>query len=61
MPAAVRYAWIVQDDGKRGAQVVASDSGPGISSIEQAMQVLPSVRRLMDEMKILSDRRSEEE
>lgn len=50
---------------KPGIMVVARDAGPGIRSIEQAMQVgfstsgglglgLPGVRRLMDEFEIRS-------
>ncbi|HEV2416968.1 MAG TPA: anti-sigma regulatory factor [Terriglobia bacterium] len=58
---------ISHDDnsGKRGIVVVARDEGPGIRSIEQALQVgfstsgglglgLPGVRRLTDEFEISS-------
>ena len=58
---------ISQNDnsGKQGIVVVARDEGPGIRSIEQALQVgfstsgslglgLPGVRRLMDEFEINS-------
>jgi len=51
--------------GRRGIQVVAQDSGPGIPNIEQAMRDgfstgkslglgLPGARRLMDEFEISS-------
>ena len=57
---------IIEDGDKQGVQVIAADSGPGISNVEQAMQDgystsgslglgLPGVRRLMDEMKIQSE------
>ena len=50
---------------RRGIQIVAQDSGPGIRDIEQALQIgfstagglglgLPGVRRLMDEFDIQS-------
>ena len=58
---------LLNDGGRQGVEVVASDSGPGIASIERAMQDgystsgslglgLPGVRRLMDEMEIESER-----
>ena len=54
---------LVQNNGKRGIEVVASDDGPGIPDIGLAMQDgystsgglglgLPGTRRLMDEMHI---------
>ncbi|MGH9868505.1 MAG: anti-sigma regulatory factor [Candidatus Polarisedimenticolia bacterium] len=69
----VRYAGrgeihlaLLNDGGREGVQVVASDSGPGIPDIGLAMQGgfstsgslglgLPGVRRLMDEMEIHSE------
>ena len=50
---------------RRGIEIVAQDSGPGIRDIEQALQIgfstagglglgLPGVRRLMDEFDIQS-------
>ena len=50
---------------RRGIQIVAQDSGPGIRDVEQALQIgfstagglglgLPGVRRLMDEFDIQS-------
>ncbi len=56
---------IVEHNAKRGIVVVAHDEGPGIPDIERAMQDgyttgnglglgLPGVRRLMDEMEIIS-------
>ena len=55
----------VEDDGKRGIEVVADDDGPGIAEVAVAMQDgystsgglglgLPGVRRLMDEFDITS-------
>jgi serine/threonine-protein kinase RsbT len=55
----------IQNGEKNGVLLVASDQGPGIPNIEQAMQAgystsgnlglgLPGVRRLMDEMEIES-------
>jgi len=52
--------------GRKGIVVVASDEGPGIADIEQAMQDgfstgrslglgLPGARRLMDEFEIVSE------
>jgi serine/threonine-protein kinase RsbT len=52
--------------GRKGIVVVASDDGPGIPDIEQAMQDgfstgrslglgLPGARRLMDEFEIVSE------
>jgi serine/threonine-protein kinase RsbT len=52
--------------GRKGIVVVASDDGPGIADIEQAMQDgfstgrslglgLPGARRLMDEFEIVSE------
>ncbi len=57
---------IVDDNGRRGVEVVATDDGPGIPDITLAMQDgystsgslglgLPGVRRLMDEFEIASD------
>lgn len=54
------------NSGRRGIQIVAQDSGPGIRDIEQALQIgfstagglglgLPGVRRLMDEFDIQSN------
>lgn len=69
----VRYAMhgeiilrLVEDNGKRGVEVVATDGGPGIPDITRAMQDgystsgglglgLPGTRRLMDEFEITSD------
>lgn len=56
---------IAEKSGKRGLVVVASDQGPGIANIEQAMRDgfstgkslglgLPGARRLMDEFEIVS-------
>jgi serine/threonine-protein kinase RsbT len=56
---------IAEKGGKRGLVVVASDQGPGIPNIEQAMRDgfstgkslglgLPGARRLMDEFEIVS-------
>lgn len=57
---------LVQDNGKRGIEVVAADDGPGIADISLAMQDgystsgglglgLPGTRRLMDDFEITSD------
>jgi serine/threonine-protein kinase RsbT len=57
---------LVDDNGKRGIEVVAADDGPGIPDIGLAMQDgystsgglglgLPGTRRLMDEFEITSD------
>ena len=57
---------LVQDHGRRGVQVVATDTGPGIPNIERAMQGgystsgslglgLSGVRRLMDQMEVQSE------
>ena len=54
------------DGGRPGLTVVARDGGPGIRNVELAMQEgystsgglglgLPGVRRLMDEMEVLSE------
>jgi len=69
----VRYAGrgqvilrLVNNNGKRGIEVVAADDGPGIPDIGMAMQDgystsgglglgLPGTRRLMDEFEITSD------
>jgi len=56
---------IVEEDGRQGLAVVASDQGPGIADIDRAMEVgystsgslglgLPGVRRLMDDFEIVS-------
>jgi serine/threonine-protein kinase RsbT len=53
-------------NGRRGLEVIASDEGPGIPDINQAMQDgfstgrslglgLPGARRLMDEFEIVSE------
>ena len=55
----------LEANGRPGIQVVARDSGPGIASISKAMEAgystsgnlglgLPGVRRLMDEVGIVS-------
>ena len=57
---------LVNDNGKRGVEVVATDEGPGIPDLPLAMQDgystsgglglgLPGTRRLMDEFEIVSD------
>ena len=57
---------VVEQDGRRGLQVVARDSGPGIADVDQAMADgystysglglgLPGARRLMDEFAVVSD------
>ena len=57
---------LVQNNGKRGIEVVAADDGPGIADIGLAMQDgystsgglglgLPGTRRLMDDFEITSD------
>jgi serine/threonine-protein kinase RsbT len=54
---------VIQNNSRRGLEVVARDHGPGIANIEQAMQDgfstsrglglgLPGSRRLMDEFRI---------
>jgi len=56
---------LINNNGKRGIEVVAADDGPGIPDIEMAMQDgystsgglglgLPGTRRLMDEFEITS-------
>ena len=56
----------VDENGKRGVEVVAVDEGPGIPDVTLAMQDgystsgglglgLPGTRRLMDEFEIISD------
>jgi len=56
---------IVEEDGRQGLAVVASDHGPGIADVDRAMEVgystsgslglgLPGVRRLMDDFEIVS-------
>ena len=56
---------VVQNDVRRGLEVVARDQGPGIADISQAMQDgfstsrslglgLPGSRRLMDEFRVQS-------
>jgi serine/threonine-protein kinase RsbT len=59
---------IIQRDGRVGVEIIAYDEGPGIGDIEQAMQEhfsttrgslglgLPSVKRIMDEFEIKSER-----
>jgi serine/threonine-protein kinase RsbT len=55
----------VEDDSKRGIEVVAEDSGPGIQNLENAMKDkfstgdtlgvgLPGTKRLMDDFQICS-------
>lgn len=57
---------LIHDGYRRGVEVVATDSGPGIPNIERAMQGgystsgslglgLPGIRRLMDEMEVKSE------
>lgn len=57
---------VVQGSGRQGIVIIASDDGPGISDIRQAMRDgfstsgslglgLPGVRRLMDEFEIASE------
>ena len=57
---------LVQNNGKRGIEVVATDDGPGIADVRLAMQDgystsgglglgLPGTRRLMDDFEITSD------
>lgn len=57
---------LVQNDGKKGIEVVANDDGPGIPDVGLAMQDgystsgglglgLPGTRRLMDDFEITSD------
>jgi len=57
---------LVQNDGKKGIEVVANDDGPGIPDVGLAMQDgystsgglglgLPGTRRLMDDFEISSD------
>ena len=57
---------LIDDNGRRGVEVVATDEGPGIPDVTLAMQDgystsgslglgLPGVRRLMDEFEITSD------
>lgn len=54
------------DEGRRGVQVVARDSGPGIPDVEEALRDgystcqglglgLPGARRLMDEFAVISE------
>ena len=56
----------VQGSGRQGILIIASDDGPGIADIRQAMRDgfstsgslglgLPGVRRLMDEFEIVSE------
>lgn len=58
---------IVYDSGREGIEVVARDCGPGIADIDQALEEhfssgdslglgLPSVKRIMDEFRIDSQR-----
>lgn len=57
---------VLQQPGKIGIELIFTDNGPGISDIEQAMQPgyttakslgmgLPGVKRLMDELEIVSE------
>ncbi len=54
---------VVDDDGRRGIEIVAEDQGPGIADVEQALEDgystgpgmglgLPGARRLMDELTV---------
>ena len=56
----------IENQGKKGIEVISKDNGPGIESIELALQDgysttnslgvgLPGVRRLMDDFEILSE------
>jgi serine/threonine-protein kinase RsbT len=56
---------VIHGSGRRGIEVVASDQGPGIADIRQALRDgfstsgslglgLPGVRRLMDEFEVVS-------
>lgn len=56
---------VVEDGGRRGIQVVATDSGPGIEDVDRALEDgystgqgmgmgLPGARRLMDEFALHS-------
>jgi RNA polymerase sigma factor (sigma-70 family) len=58
---------VVEQDGRKGVQVVARDTGPGIPDVEQALTDgfstyaglglgLPGARRLMDEFAVVSER-----
>jgi RNA polymerase sigma factor (sigma-70 family) len=58
---------IVEQDGRRGVQVVARDTGPGIADVAQALTDgystyaglglgLPGARRLMDEFAVVSEK-----
>ena len=55
----------VENGGRRGIEVVAHDDGPGIASVERALEAgfstsgglglgLPGVRRLVDNLEIIS-------
>jgi len=55
----------ISDNGRQGIIVVAQDDGPGIANVDKAMEPgystsgnlglgLPGVRRLMDDVKVLS-------
>jgi serine/threonine-protein kinase RsbT len=57
---------VVEQDGRRGVQVVARDGGPGIPDVDEAMADgfstyaglglgLPGARRLMDEFAVASE------
>lgn len=57
---------LVEEQGKKGVRVVSSDEGPGIESMELAMQDgysttkslglgLPGVKRLMDDFRLQSE------
>jgi serine/threonine-protein kinase RsbT len=57
---------IVEEGNKRGILIIAQDSGPGIADIEQALidgfsssgslgLGLPGIRRLMNELEIISE------
>jgi serine/threonine-protein kinase RsbT len=57
---------LIENNGRRGVEILATDDGPGIADVALAMQDgystsgglglgLPGVRRLMDEFEITSD------
>ena len=62
----VMYYEIVENEAKRGIQLIFEDSGPGIENLDQALEEgytsggglglgLPGTKRLMDEMEIQSE------
>jgi serine/threonine-protein kinase RsbT len=61
----INYSKLV-DGAKRGVEVVASDTGPGIADVDQALEDnfsssgtlgmgLPGVKRMVDEFKVCSE------